>query len=691
MARNVVGIVVLISTALAIGEAAIVRPISDQHRSAAFEVFEPVGGSYSSLEETYEALKTLKTLKIGKKPNIREGTCTIVKGTLESSSSTLKDLYDALRVNGFLKCETNSDVYEAIKSRLVAEVKKASSLLDFHYSIGSLVLVKAQASNVEVALEDADGIFRSIKVLSQSDGRWRYSSNNPESSTYAAGLAIETLAGVVSLAYSDIDQSLISKLKNDIVKLFDSIEKYDDGSFYFDEKSVGSASYQDPLSTTSAVIRGVTAFSNVVSGGLNLPSNKILGLARYLLGIGVPGDAKDFFNQIDSLASLENNRESVPLILSLPSGVLSLTTADKLKVEVSTVLGSPAPPLIVKIVRGYSSSSKDVSVIENQELTFDPESGFHTLDILPKGVDVGSYVFVFEILLDEQAQAIYATGGRTKVQLYFTGAINVDGAEIAILDNDLSNTGAKHMLNLAEESVVSLSANHLQKLRLSFQLTTPRGNAFTPHQAFLILRHETKVEHIYVVNGSGKKFEILLDFLGLVEKLYYLSGKYDIELSVGDAAMENSFLKAIGSVELDLPEQPEKAARPPPQPVDPISRYGPKAEISHIFRAPDKRPPKKLSLIFLGLTFLPLLFFLIGLLRLGVNLKNFPTSAVPALFAILFHGGVAAVLILYALFWLKLDLFTTLKTLGFLGVFLLFVGHRILSHLASSSAKLKSA
>lgn len=134
------------------------------------------------------------------------------------------------------------------------------------------------------------------------------------------------------------------------------------------------------------------------------------------------------------------------------------------------------------------------------------------------------------------------------------------------------------------------------------------------------------------------------------------------------------------------------------------------------------------------------------LLRLGVNLKNFPTSAIPATFGILFHVGIAAVLLLYVLFWLKvcrwfvftvtfrkvpiyitfpmiwtipflssifftctliklfkrlvcllvcshvqLDLFTTLKWVGLLGVFLLFVGHRILSHQASTSAKLKSA
>lgn len=70
----------------------------------------------------------------------------------------------------------------------------------------------------------------------------------------------------------------------------------------------------------------------------------------------------------------------------------------------------------------------------------------------------------------------------------------------------------------------------------------------------------------------------------------------------------------MGYVELDLPDAPEKAARPPPQPVDTYSRYGPKAEITHIFRAPEKLPPKELSLAFLGLVFLPFFGFLAGVL-----------------------------------------------------------------------------
>ncbi|GAY40308.1 hypothetical protein CUMW_050920, partial [Citrus unshiu] len=623
-----------------------------------------------NLEEAYEALRTFEVLGIEKTAELSKATCKSVLGTLESSSSTPKDLFYALGVNGILKCSSKEETFEGIISSLQAVVRDANSLLDFYYSIGSLRLIKDQTSKTDLHLSDAEGTFRSIKALSQSDGRWRYSSNNPESSTFAAGIALEALSGVVSLASSEIDQFMIGAVKNDIVKLFDSIEKYDDGTFYFDEKLVNMREQQGPLATTSSVVRGLTAFSSVITESLNLPGDKILGIAKFFLGIGIPGDTKNFFDQVDSLACLENNRQ----------------------VKVNTVLGSHAPPLTVTLVRAFSSSARDNSIIENQELKFDPQDAVYFLDDLPASFDVGEYIFVFKMLVqDSEQQTVYATGTLTQVPIYVTGLIKIENAKIAVLDSDLGSVETQKKLDLAGESTVSVSANHLQKLRLSFQMSTPLGNAFKPRQAFLRLRHETKVEHTFVVGSSGKKFEITLDFLGLVEKFFYLSGRYDIQLTVGDAVMENSLLREIGYVELDLPEPPENASRPPPQPVDPYTRYGPKAEITHIFRAPEKRPPQELSLAFLVLTILPLFGFIIGLLRLGVNLKNFPTSAVPATFAVIFHLGIAAVLLLYVLFWLKLDLFTTLKTLCFLGVFLMVVGHRTLSHLASASAKLKSA
>ncbi|AQK98766.1 Dolichyl-diphosphooligosaccharide--protein glycosyltransferase subunit 2 [Zea mays] len=573
-----------------------VRPVSDAHRSAAEELFAPsADGSFGDLESTYEAVKTFQILGLEKYNSLSGKACKFAAENLASTDSTAKDLFHAVRISGALGCGVDAGVYDGVVARLKAVIKDTNSLLEFYYSVGGLLSIKEQGHNV--VLPDAESTFHAIKALSQSDGRWRYGTNSAESSTFAAGIALEALAGVVSLADAEVDPSMMVVVRNDIVKLFDTIKSYDDGTFYFDEKHVDATEYKGPIMTSASVVRGVTSFAAVASGKLDIPGDKILGLAKFFLGIGLPGSSKDCFNQIDSLVF-------VPLILSLPTKVFSLSLKDQLKVEVTTVFGSAAPLLKVNLVQVLGTDSK-VITNGNRELQYDLDKNVHYLDIAPLEIDVGKYSVVFEV--------------------------------------------------------------------------------------FLKLKHESKVEHLFVVPGSARQFKIVLDFLGLVEKFYYLSGRYDLELAVGDAAMENSFLRPLGHLELDLPEAPEKAPRPPAQAVDPFSKFGPKAEILHIFRAPEKRPPKELSLAFTGLTLLPFIGFLIGLVRLGVNVKNFPSLPGPAAFASVFHAGIGAVLLLYVLFWLKLDLFTTLKYLGFLGIFLVFVGHRTLSYLSSASAKQKTA
>lgn len=385
-------------------------------------------------------------------------------------------------------------------------------------------------------------------------------------------------------------------MKRDINKLFDRIKHYDDGTSYFDEKNVDPDQYKGPLGTSASVVSGVSAFAAVSSAKLNIGGEKILGLAKFFLSIGVPGTTKDFFYQINSLASLENNRVAVPLILSLPATVLSLTSKDQLKVEVTRVFGSPAPPLTVSLLKGLTPDSKEVTSFEKKELEYDPENRIHFLDLSPK-IDVGKYSLIFEVSVKDPEDAeLYATGGQISVTTFLTGYITIDKAEIAISDSDAASESVKK-LDISKDSLVSLSANHLQKMRLSLQLKTPLGFSFKPHQMIVKLQHESKVEHLFVPATSSKQYNLVL---------------------------ENSFLWSLGSIELDLPEAPEKAAKAPAQPVDPLSRFGPKEEISHIFRAPEKRPPQELSLGFMGLTLLPLLAFLIGLLRIGVNFKGFP-------------------------------------------------------------------
>jgi oligosaccharyltransferase complex subunit delta (ribophorin II) len=148
---------------------------------------------------------------------------------------------------------------------------------------------------------------------------------------------------------------------------------------------------------------------------------------------------------------------------------------------------------------------------------------------------------------------------------------------------------------------------------------------------------------------------------------------------------ENSLIWSLGTVELDLPDAPDGVQKPTATEIP--SPYGPKPEIAHIFRQADKRAPSSLSTAFTVLTLLPLLGFLVGvtfktrltlspllffavvilclagvlihssyLLQLNVldtNLKLFPRSGFPTAAALCFHTGIAAILGLYVLFWLK--------------------------------------
>jgi oligosaccharyltransferase complex subunit delta (ribophorin II) len=73
-------------------------------------------------------------------------------------------------------------------------------------------------------------------------------------------------------------------------------------------------------------------------------------------------------------------------------------------------------------------------------------------------------------------------------------------------------------LEYGKDGNMTLSANHLQKLRLSLKFTSPSGSPFNPQQVFLKLVHESHVEHLYLVKSSEKGFQLTLVCLAPVAK-----------------------------------------------------------------------------------------------------------------------------------------------------------------------------
>jgi oligosaccharyltransferase complex subunit delta (ribophorin II) len=70
-------------------------------------------------------------------------------------------------------------------------------------------------------------------------------------------------------------------------------------------------------------------------------------------------------------------------------------------------------------------------------------------------------------------------------------------------------------------------------------------------------------------------------------------------------------------------------------------------------------------------------------MKLGVNVSNFPLS----IGALGFHLGLGGIFGLYYVFWVQLDMFTTLKYLMGIGVVTFLCGNSVLAKVADDRKK----
>jgi len=206
---------------------------------------------------------------------------------------------------------------------------------------------------------------------------------------------------------------------------------------------------------------------------------------------------------------------------------------------------------------------------------------------------------------------------------------------------------------------------------------TQAKKAISVHQAFVIFVHEkTKQEIIFVAEADATnayKFDV--DFQKSSQEFEGVSGKYNVRLVVGDSAVSNAIDWNLVDVSLKLPE----FVKPPVKKSQEII-YDKLPEIQHLFREAEKRPPQVVSDVFSLLALTPFVILLLLWLRIGINFGNMPMS----IWTIMFHAGLAGIFFLYFTFWLRLDMFVTLKYLAIIGALTFLAGNRLLRSLAEA-------
>lgn len=420
--------------------------------------------------------------------------------------------------------------------------------------------------------------------------------------------------------------------------------------------------FEGGLSITAAVISSVFKLTTSLNKPVPITTEQATKFASYFLSRRSVQTAKGVSSLLEVLETVAQSTTHAPVCVKLVDNGKLKPEQALMRIHISNVFGKPlekVPSVNVRIVpkadKKEIESKATLSQIKTTPTTF-------ILDLAKYNLQGGHYL----VELD---------GGAFKqeVTISMLQKVKVSSFEVGVGDVESSSTIKKHSVAHPDKLKEVLNADSQQKIVLKVTLVDEQTKTpLTLHQVFVRLSNDkTKEEIIFVAEqDSTKAYKFDMDVGARSADFGHKSGQYSMELIVGDALLANSFVWKFADAQLKFSHEASK-------PTQPIRKALP--EISHKFREPESRPPRIFSDLFTGLCAAPLLILLFLWAKLRVNVSNFPFS----LSALGFHIGLGAIFSLFLCFWLKLNMFQTLKYLLPLALFTFLTGNRLLRTIAA--------
>uniref|UniRef100_A0A6E8VUA2 Dolichyl-diphosphooligosaccharide--protein glycosyltransferase subunit 2 n=1 Tax=Anopheles coluzzii TaxID=1518534 RepID=A0A6E8VUA2_ANOCL len=434
--------------------------------------------------------------------------------------------------------------------------------------------------------------------------------------------------------------------------------------------------FEGGLSITALIVNGGFKLATSLSKPAPITADQAVKFATYFLSRASVQTPKGVSVLLEALKLLASQKTIAPVCVRLAGNGQLLPESPVLSVRVCDLLGKPLSPALAALsTTVVSRTTNDALVSKVNLVPSKDDATLYTYNLKSASPTRGLY------RVDVDAAPSY----RQQLQVSVLGKVRVSSLEVGVGDTDSAASSVKRQ-SVAHPSKLAtvLNADSQQKVVLKTALVDDAsGKPITVHQCFVLLRHqETRQEIIFVAEtDSSKAYKFEMDVGARAADFGHKSGLYEVRLIVGDALLSNSFQWHLADLELKF-----AAGDSQQQSVDAAaSLRKPLPEIVHQFRAPEKRPPRFVSDLFTALCIAPLVI-LFGLwAKLGVNVKNFPLS----LGAIGFHLGLGAILVLFGIFWLRLNMFDTIRYLIPLALFTFICGNRMLRKIARGGSSEK--
>jgi len=449
--------------------------------------------------------------------------------------------------------------------------------------------------------------------------------------------------------------------------------------------------YEAGLAVTSKVVAGILALGDAQEKKL-LKDEQVIKFAEYFVRRKYVHSLKDIHHLLLALGALSNNRQSVPVVVSVFRTSLVTAENPSLKVRVTNLIDQAIPDAKIT-AKSFETVLDSTVVFENKALVKSEDAddfivldsevakGFvaanaFKLDVMSVAPNRGMYNCKFDVTLNA-ANKLFVLGGDFVAKVKVLAKIVVEDVEIGVGDRDQSSVSKMNKLSFPDKVTKVMEADYHQKLVMTFNLKdVGKDELVNVHQTFVRLVHDATGQEIFFVAepNSDDQYKFTLD-VGTTGKDSFnnLSGKYRLSLIVGDKAMQAPIAWTVGDIVLTFSGAPKKTKRQE-------RTTEPKPEIEHMFRVPDKRPPKVVSTAFTALVLSPLLIMFAMWAKIGANVSNLQMT-VPTL---LFHVGLAGIFALYYMFWVQFDMFHTLKLLLFIGGMTFLGGNKMLADMAAA-------
>jgi len=460
-------------------------------------------------------------------------------------------------------------------------------------------------------------------------------------------------------------------------------DRIEDAIVQADEVDGKMLQFEGGLTVTHLVISGAYKLSEKLKKtAAPVTKMQAVKFANYFISRKSVQQAKPAFHLVESVSKLASNKYHVPVTVTTVSSTVS-ETSPKVVVRICDLMGGALGKMDV-MVESAMRVSDGVTVLAKTQMTEGTEAGLYEIDMFKANPGRGFY----EVTVN--AVPNVAAGGKGKdapkaddrlvgnvgavVTVKSVATVSLDAVELSIGDADQSVAAKTTKVTYPGGRVKELlEADNHHKIGLKFSVMAS-GEAVEVHQAFVsLINAQSGAEIVFVAEASGVDplYSFELDLSAKSKDFSGVSGKYSMRLTVGDATIANPIAWDLADVKLEFPAEQAGSTEQASQ--------GPKPEIAHMFREPEKRPPAVVSNAFTILCLAAPFAVLFGAwAKLGVNISGFTVS----ISSIGFHLGLGSIFGLYYFFWLNMTMFSTIKYLIMIGVVTFLCGNSMLSKIA---------